>query len=416
MAKEKIISNGICAFCGQSFPKNAIKRHLNACQARKTALEQDAKKKKAVKSKFFHLLVEGKYHPEYWMHLEMPVDATLSDLDIFLRGIWLECCGHLSAFRIGETSYDSHPDEDAFFPASFMDVLPVEMPSNVIPLFPDANPPATMPPPPIMIDTGMPQAPIDMDDESINDFVNEFFEKYEHNPEALVGMSAETLMSKFSTEFLQEVGITPFPNGANPFTAFINIQVKMYSGKDIKQLSAAELITIMNEMDSIISAMNDLLDDDDFAEDMDVALAEVLKVGDKFEHEYDFGSTTTLKLKVLSEREGIVVGKNKKNYAPVTLLARNEAPAVVCADCSKKPAKWICTNCNWGGGSGIGWVCDDCVRNHEEDMILPVVNSPRAGVCGYTGDAEAYPLENGFVIYLEDQFDFGVEEDDDGEA
>jgi hypothetical protein len=34
-----------------------------------------------------------------------------------------------------------------------------------------------------------------------------------------------------------------------------------------------------------------------------------------------------------------------------------------------------------------GWLCDECAVGHEcgEEMLLPVVNSPRVGVCGYVG-------------------------------
>jgi hypothetical protein len=33
------------------------------------------------------------------------------------------------------------------------------------------------------------------------------------------------------------------------------------------------------------------------------------------------------------------------------------------------------------------FVCDQCQNSHEcgEEMIMPVVNSPRMGVCGYAG-------------------------------
>ncbi|MDP2782290.1 hypothetical protein [Devosia sp.] len=34
------------------------------------------------------------------MHLKVAGDARLENLDKFLRQVWLECCGHLSAFRI----------------------------------------------------------------------------------------------------------------------------------------------------------------------------------------------------------------------------------------------------------------------------------------------------------------------------
>ena len=54
----------------------------------------------------FHLLVEDAYRPEYWLHLSVPSAAKLEDLDDYLREIWLECCGHLSAFDINGTLYD----------------------------------------------------------------------------------------------------------------------------------------------------------------------------------------------------------------------------------------------------------------------------------------------------------------------
>ena len=36
----------------------------------------------------------------------MKPEATLSALDGFLRKIWLECCGHLSSFEIGDRRYE----------------------------------------------------------------------------------------------------------------------------------------------------------------------------------------------------------------------------------------------------------------------------------------------------------------------
>ncbi|MCC7347317.1 MAG: hypothetical protein IT538_07945 [Variibacter sp.] len=95
-------------------------------------------------------------------------------------------------------------------------------------------------------------------------------------------------------------------------------------------------------------------------------------------NEYDFGSTTELALKVVGVREQ---GTEKGN---VMLLALNDMPETVCDQCGACPATQICTDCEW---SGKGWLCDDCAAAHEcgEDMFLPVVNSPRTGVCGYAG-------------------------------
>ncbi len=57
-------------------------------------------------------MAEGLYAPEYWTHFEVPAAASLADVDRFLREIWLECCGHLSAFNIQGKEYLSDTDDD----------------------------------------------------------------------------------------------------------------------------------------------------------------------------------------------------------------------------------------------------------------------------------------------------------------
>ena len=111
---------------------------------------------------------------------------------------------------------------------------------------------------------------------------------------------------------------------------------------------------------------------------MRARFSEVLEIGIKFFYEYDYGSTTALVLRVVTLLEqGMPKGD-------VELLARNEAPQVSCQRCSNPPATQICTEC---AGNGKGWLCEACAVAHEcgDDMCLPVVNSPRVGVCGYTG-------------------------------
>ena len=117
---------------------------------------------------------------------------------------------------------------------------------------------------------------------------------------------------------------------------------------------------------------------EDDEQDMDVRLGDVLKPGMKFQHEYDFGSTTTLVLEVKSTHDA-AWKKNEK----IVLLARNIAPEIPCAVCGK-PAAHVCTECAY---DGAGWLCKKCLKKHDcgDEMALPVVNSPRVGVCGYTG-------------------------------
>ncbi|MBM4135380.1 MAG: plasmid pRiA4b ORF-3 family protein [Nitrospira sp.] len=223
----KQMSNGKCSFCNATFSKAAMTKHLKSCKQRKAAPETSLEKRKLQKTKSLHFVVEGRDLPEYWMHLSVPANVTLEALDGFLRDIWLECCGHLSAFTIEGTRYSISP-------------------------------------------------------------------------------------------------------------------MREYGERSMK-----------------------------------VALGDVLGYGMKFYHEYDFGTTTELTLRVVSELEGEVKSKS------IQLLARNDPPLIACESCGKI-ATQVCAECIW---SGKGWLCDKCSHKHEcgEDMLLPVVNSPRVGMCGYTG-------------------------------
>jgi hypothetical protein len=110
---------------------------------------------------------------------------------------------------------------------------------------------------------------------------------------------------------------------------------------------------------------------------MRIALNQVLEVGTTFAYEYDYGSTTELRLRVVGLREHEKAGNR------VVLLARNDPPEIQCDVCGQ-PAALVCGDCCWSGG---GWLCEGCGREHQcgEEMLLPVVNSPRVGVCGYAG-------------------------------
>ena len=103
-------------------------------------------------------------------------------------------------------------------------------------------------------------------------------------------------------------------------------------------------------------------------------LGKRLQPGLKFDYEYDFGSTTNLSLRVLDDYASL------QSKPKIRLLARNEPPDIPCAQCGK-PATQICVGCE-----GVT-LCDACAPEHEcgEDMLMPLLNSPRSGVCGYCG-------------------------------
>ena len=224
----KSTTQGKCGLCGSAYTLAGMSRHLPACLRKNDAAPgASAGKKKATASSYL-LSVRGRYATDYWLHLEIDASATLGHLDACLRRVWLECCGHLSMFHIGNIRYSDMPE---------------------------------------------------------------------------------------------------------PFEGDL---------------------------------------------DMDVALSEALRPKMAFHHEYDFGSTTHLALKVVAQREG------PSRREPIRLLARNDPPPIACDEC-RKPAAQVCAQCLW---NDAGWLCAACARKHEcgEEMLLPVVNSPRVGVCAYTGE------------------------------
>ena len=118
--------------------------------------------------------------------------------------------------------------------------------------------------------------------------------------------------------------------------------------------------------------------------DMDIPLQQAVAEGTEFTHEYDFGTTTELAGRVTSTELGAPADETSGRGPDATqLLARNDPPDIRCGVCGA-PATAVCSIHNH---EQDGWLCDDCAQDHEcdEDMFLPVANSPRVGMCAYTG-------------------------------
>lgn len=108
----------------------------------------------------------------------------------------------------------------------------------------------------------------------------------------------------------------------------------------------------------------------------------VLSKGIKIDYQYDYGSTTELQLAVVDELP-IVADQ------PIVLLSRNEPLKIICHNCGKAPAIQMCTVCS---GYDNSFFCKKCAAKHAKSCddfadyaAMPVVNSPRMGVCGYDG-------------------------------
>lgn len=225
--------------------KRQMTNHLKACWAQHIMTVPGA-----AAPRWFHLIVEARYAPDYWMHLQASANSTFGDLDELLRAIWLECCDHLSAFE---------------FPVKRR-LHRRATPSDIAALFQEL----------------VREAPPSFSDDDA---------------------SGDALMGK--------------------------------------------------------------------------PLGNRLKPGVVFSHQYDFGTTTHLALRVAGEYPAPALPGALK------LLARNEPPVIRCSVCAN-PATQLCLQCSEDGAGGF---CDTCASQHDcgEEMLVPLINSPRTGVCGYCG-------------------------------
>ncbi|HIR47304.1 MAG TPA: hypothetical protein IAB89_06545 [Candidatus Caccousia avicola] len=109
---------------------------------------------------------------------------------------------------------------------------------------------------------------------------------------------------------------------------------------------------------------------------------ESIPTGSVLFYEYDFGSTTELRITFLHP-----VSRPKQRKA-VRLLARNLPLPFECGQCGEA-ADYICCECD--AMEEYPFFCEKCLASHEhEGCALPVVNSPRMGVCAYCGEYDGY--------------------------
>ena len=87
-------NTGTCELCGKQAPKPRMARHIAHC-----APAHDASGPPTL---LVLLRVEAAEDPRYWLDIETKSATTLQQLDALLRRVWVECCGHMSAFRIGQ--------------------------------------------------------------------------------------------------------------------------------------------------------------------------------------------------------------------------------------------------------------------------------------------------------------------------
>ncbi len=129
--------------------------------------------------------------------------------------------------------------------------------------------------------------------------------------------------------------------------------------------------------------LDKLFDND--SKSMRIILKKLLYKDMSFGYLYDYGSSTEIEIKVVSSY--LCITKNSRKS--IKISARNDDIDFRCFKCKKEKATEICTICLYEkeGGKTQSSFCKSCAMKHEcgEEMTLPIVNSPRSGICGYTG-------------------------------
>jgi hypothetical protein len=98
---------GKCYICNDIYSDSGLARHIKSCLIK----TKDAKTNNSNISNATYLIkVQDKYDSGYYLYLMVDGCVLLSELDQYLRDIWLECCGHLSSFKIDEINYERYPD------------------------------------------------------------------------------------------------------------------------------------------------------------------------------------------------------------------------------------------------------------------------------------------------------------------
>ena len=343
----KVSSKGTCKYCQTEIDKSKMTQHLKFCKPRTAKIKARNAGDKP-KIKLLHILIEGTYDPAYWMHVEIPANHTFYDLDDFLRDTWVECCDHLSEFKVGNTSYMSRT-EDMIWDFQIV---------------------------------GAPDAAENEEAVEEEEEEDEQIDISQLSPEEVLDIVLENLADEFGSSLdklsLEEIEAK--------ITSFLEKEFEL-DGKEMPP----QLQPVVNMLAHMVQtgALKHILR---FPreENMNAELGKVLKVGQKFSYTYDFGSSTYLTLKVIAEREGVET--EDEDADSILVMARNEAPVIPCRNCGK-PAVGIYPGY---GAPQYGAVCETCAKTNRkeyEEYLLPLVNSPRVGVCGYTGGAEAEEME-----------------------
>ncbi|MPQ44024.1 DUF7309 domain-containing protein [Clostridium tarantellae] len=104
--------DGKCYFCEKDLKSRSALKHIKSCITRVSNVEDMKNDSSKLIKKYLIQITPTYMKSEYWMYITIDENLKLKDLDQFLRKIWLECCGHLSSFKIYDEKYDSDVNDE----------------------------------------------------------------------------------------------------------------------------------------------------------------------------------------------------------------------------------------------------------------------------------------------------------------
>jgi hypothetical protein len=303
---------------------------------------QEQSSQETTTTRLFHILAEGRYHPEYWLHFEVPASASLWLVDDFLKDMWIEDLDHLSGFTINGTDYSAE------YPDDFFSETEKKEPEEISE---------------------------EEKDQDTKAAIEEILTKFAPGTAFSFGkpFSPDPLLTEW-------IAAIKKPRSLDELVGFLKGELASLTkeastarkhDQDLPLEERHQRYQIRYYQKMIVQALLEMVED----RSMEVPLQRILKVGQKFCYLYDYGSSTHINLRVLGEREGNV--HNEKE--PVQLLAQNTALTFFCIIC-KKPAT-VVEMSYFISSIEESVYCTQCAKKHiKEGSMLPLINSPRVGV------------------------------------
>lgn len=112
MIRGERLLKGKCYYCSKELTERTIKRHMKTCPEMAQAIINKKRDIDIYREQFI-ISIKPKYDKDkYCIYLSIDENLSLGILDRFIRDNWVECCNHLSLFKIKGDIFELDEMED----------------------------------------------------------------------------------------------------------------------------------------------------------------------------------------------------------------------------------------------------------------------------------------------------------------